>query len=44
LAQRISEESEVARLIEAAAPGRNRVMVKLLYVASVRVNEVSART
>jgi len=40
LAQRILEESEVARLIEAAAPGRNRVLLKLLYVSGVRVSEV----
>jgi integrase/recombinase XerD len=40
LAQRILEESEVARLVEAAAPGRNRVMLKLLYVSGVRVSEL----
>lgn len=40
LAQRILEESEVSRLIEAAAPGRNRVLLKLLYVSGVRVSEV----
>jgi site-specific recombinase XerD len=40
LAQRILEESEVARLIEAAPPGRNRVLLKLLYVSGVRVSEV----
>src|SRR6266852_2684387 len=40
LAQRILEESEVARLIEAAPEGRNRVLLKLLYVAGVRVSEV----
>jgi integrase/recombinase XerD len=40
LAQRILEESEVARLIEAAPAGRNRVLLKLLYVSGVRVSEV----
>lgn len=40
LAQRILEESEVARLIEAASPGRNRLLVKLLYVSGVRVSEI----
>jgi integrase/recombinase XerD len=39
LAQRILEESEVARLIEAAPEGRNRVLLKLLYVSGVRVSE-----
>lgn len=40
LAQRILEESEVARLIAAAPEGRNRVLLKLLYVSGVRVSEV----
>jgi site-specific recombinase XerD len=40
LAQRILEESEVARLIDAAAEGRDRVLLKLLYVSGVRVSEV----
>jgi site-specific recombinase XerD len=40
LAQRILEESEVARLIEAAPQGRNRVLLKLLYVSGVRVSEI----
>ena len=40
LAQRILEESEVARLIEAASEGRNRVLLKLLYVSGIRVSEV----
>ena len=40
LAQRILEESEVARLIDAAPDGRNRVLLKLLYVSGVRVSEV----
>jgi integrase/recombinase XerD len=40
LAQRILDESEVARLIEAAREGRDRVLLKLLYVAGVRVSEL----
>lgn len=40
LAQRILEESEVARLIDAAPAGRNRVLLKLLYVSGVRVSEI----
>ena len=40
LAQRILEESEVARLIDAAPDGRNRVLLKLLYVSGIRVSEV----
>ena len=40
LAQRILEESEVAKLIEAAREGRDRVLLKLLYVSGVRVSEV----
>ncbi len=40
LAQRILEESQVARLIEAASEGRNRVLLKLLYVSGVRVSEI----
>jgi integrase/recombinase XerD len=40
LSQRILEESEVARLIDAASQGRNRVLLKLLYVSGVRVSEV----
>jgi len=40
LAQRILEESEVARLIDAAPDGRDRVLLKLLYVSGVRVSEV----
>jgi integrase/recombinase XerD len=40
LAQRILEESQVARLIEAAPAGRNRVLLKLLYVSGVRVSEL----
>lgn len=40
LAQRILEESEVGKLIEAAPDGRNRVLLKLLYVSGVRVSEL----
>jgi len=40
LAQRILAESEVARLIDAAPEGRDRVLLKLLYVAGVRVSEL----
>jgi len=40
LAQRILEESEVARLIEAAPEGRDRVLLKLLYVSGLRVSEL----
>jgi integrase/recombinase XerD len=40
LAQRILEESAVARLIEAAPLGRNRLILKLLYVSGVRVSEL----
>ena len=40
LAQRILEESEVAKLIEAAPEGRNRVLLKLLYVSGIRVSEL----
>ena len=40
LAQRILGEDEVARLIEAAPAGRNRVLLKLLYVTGARVGEL----
>jgi integrase/recombinase XerD len=40
LAQRILEENVVARLIGAAPEGRNRIMLKLLYVSGVRVSEL----
>ncbi len=40
LAQRILEESEVSRLIDAATPGRDRILLKLLYVSGVRVSEI----
>jgi len=40
LAQRILEESEVVKLIEAAPVGRDRVLLKLLYVSGIRVSEL----
>ena len=40
LAQRILDESEVARLIEAAREGRDRTLLKLLYATGARVSEI----
>lgn len=40
LPQRILDEAEVARLIEAAPEGRDRVLLRLLYVAGIRAAEV----
>lgn len=40
LAQRILAESEVSRLIDGAPEGRDRVLLKLLYVSGVRVSEL----
>jgi integrase/recombinase XerD len=40
LAQRILDEDETLRLIEAAPPGRDRTLVKLLYASGVRVSEL----
>jgi integrase/recombinase XerD len=40
LSQRILEESEVAKLIDAAAPGRDRILLKILYVSGIRVSEL----
>ncbi len=40
LAQRILDESELAKLIEAAPEGRDRTMLRLLYVSGVRVSEL----
>ncbi len=40
LAQRILDEHEVARLIAGAPEGRNRVLLRLLYVTGLRVSEV----
>jgi len=42
LAQRILPESAVMKLIEAIPPGRDRLLVKLLYVSGVRVSELCA--
>lgn len=42
LAQRILTEQEVARMIEAATPGRDRVLLRLLYASGVRVSEAAA--
>lgn len=41
LAQRILEESEVARLIDRAPQGRNQVMLRLLYMSGIRVSELA---
>jgi integrase/recombinase XerD len=41
LAQRILEESEVAKLIDQARPGRDRVLLRLLYMSGVRVSELA---
>ncbi len=40
LAERILDEEHIARLIEAAPEGRDRVLLKLLYVSGVRVGEL----
>lgn len=40
LAQRILEESQIAKLIDAAPEGRDRLILKLLYVSGVRVSEL----
>jgi integrase/recombinase XerD len=40
LAQRILEESEVAKLIDAAPAGRDRIILKVLYVSGIRVSEL----
>ena len=42
LAQRILEESEVSKLIDAAPAGRDRVLLKLLYATGARVAELCA--
>jgi integrase/recombinase XerD len=41
LAQRILEESEVAKLIDRAAEGRDQAMLRLLYMSGVRVSELA---
>ncbi|MGA2214133.1 MAG: tyrosine-type recombinase/integrase [Bryobacteraceae bacterium] len=40
LAQRILDEGEVTRLIEAAPEGRDRALLRLLYVSGVRAGEL----
>jgi site-specific recombinase XerD len=40
LAQRMLEESQIAKSIDAGAAGRNRVLLKSLYVSGVRVSEL----
>jgi integrase/recombinase XerD len=40
LAERILEESDVARLIERTPEGRDQVMVKLFYMSGIRVSEL----
>jgi integrase/recombinase XerD len=40
LAERILDESEVTRLIEAAPEGRDRVLLRLLYVSGARAGEL----
>lgn len=42
LAQRILDEAEVGRLIAAAPEGRDRVLLKLLYISGFRVSELCA--
>ena len=39
-ARRILEEDEVSRLIEGAQPGRDQVLLKLLYATGARVSEL----
>jgi integrase/recombinase XerD len=41
LAQRILEESEVAKLIDQAPPGRDQVLLRLLYMSGIRVSELA---
>ena len=41
LAQRILEESEVAKLIDQAQPGRDRLLLRLLYMSGIRVSELA---
>jgi integrase/recombinase XerD len=44
LAQRILDEDEVARLIEAALKGRDRVLLRLLYISGIRAAELCGLT
>jgi integrase/recombinase XerD len=41
LAQRILEESDVARLIDRAPAGRDQIMLRLLYSSGIRVSELA---
>ena len=41
LAQRILEESEAAKLIDQAPPGRDRLLLRLLYMSGIRVSELA---
>jgi integrase/recombinase XerD len=41
LARRILDESEVAKLIDRAADGRDQAMLRLLYTSGVRVSELA---
>ena len=40
LAQRILDEDAVARIIDAAGQGRDRVLLKVLYLSGARVSEI----
>jgi integrase/recombinase XerD len=42
LAERILDENSVTQLIEAASSDRNRVILRLLYIAGLRVSELCA--
>ncbi len=44
LAERILDETDVQRLLALEPPGRNRVLLKLLYAAGLRVSEACALT
>jgi integrase/recombinase XerD len=44
LAQRILDEAEVVRLIDAVPEGRDRVLLRLLYVSGVRAAELCGLT
>ena len=41
LAQRILDESEVAKLIDRASEGRDQLMLRLLYLSGLRVSELA---
>jgi integrase/recombinase XerD len=40
LAQRILSEDETKRIIQAASPGRDRILIQLLYLSGMRVAEL----